>query len=68
MPKVKWTNPNWTKHPTNTRTDANYTRGNIQQVCRKFQYKVMINKKTIYYYCPSLEYAEKTSLLFTPMV
>jgi len=66
MPKVNWTNPNYIKHPYATRTDANYKRGCIQQVCRKFHYIIVIDKKRIFYNCPSLEYAEKTSLLFTP--
>lgn len=64
--KPNWTNPNYIKHPTNTRTDSKYKRGCIKQMCRKFHYTICINKKRIFYNCPSLEYAEKTSLLFIP--
>ena len=41
--------------------------GNITKVCKRYQFTIWINKKYMYYSCPSLEYAEKTSLLFTPI-
>tara|TARA_R110001632_G_scaffold46575_2_gene118312 strand:+ start:3223 stop:3672 length:450 start_codon:yes stop_codon:yes gene_type:complete len=59
---LEWCNNMYNTQSVNTTKSI----GNVRKHGLKYMYEIKINRIRITYGCPTLEYAEKTRLLFTP--